>query len=239
MPPPDLAAIHDRYLSLSRLAHEHFADSLGGRLLLRSGFDAEGIATVVASSIAGAASLCVDGDAEHLRDGLRAGFCDFVVSHLDEALRILKNELRQARPVSVGLTAHPESCLTEIVERGLQPDLLSVAPGHQDRIFLERGAVAIPVEDQPDSGTALMEWSAPPQAQAMPHIAQLVLAALDPSRSDTPARRRWLLQSPRYLGRAFAARQFLRMTTPEIAACLPRIRAEIPSVSITQDGHER
>ncbi len=239
MPLPDLANIHELYLSLARIADERFAKSLGGKLLISSGFDAEGIATVVASSIAGAASLRIDGNAERLREGLRNGFCDFVVSHLDEALRILKNELRQARPVSVGLTADPESSLREIVERGLQPDLLSVPPSHPSHRLLERGAVALPAENQPEAHTSLLEWSAAAEpARAMPRIAQLVLDALDPARGDTTARRRWLSQSSRYLGRAFASRQCLRLTSREIAVFLPLLRERFPAISITRDGKE-
>ena len=71
-----------------------------------SGWNADGIAAVIAASVAGAASLCVDADADGLRQGLRSGFIDFVVGNLDEALRILKNELRRGLPVSVGLAVN-------------------------------------------------------------------------------------------------------------------------------------
>ena len=226
---PDLARVHDRYLSLSRLACEHFAGSLGGKLLLRSAFDADGIAAVVAASIAGTASLCVDADAERLRQGLRQGLCDFVVGHLDEALRILKNELRRSLPVSVGLTAGS----------GLQPDLLSGLTEAQVRIFLERGAISLPPTDEPYPDTSLIEWTvAIDPAQSMPRIARIVSASLDSARSDTPARRLWLDRSPRYLGRAFGHRQCVRATNAELAAILPLVQSEIPSTAITRDGEK-
>jgi hypothetical protein len=236
---PKLTEIHDQFLSLTRVDREHFADSLGGKLLLRSGFDVDGIAAVVAASIAGAASLSVDADAERLRQGLRAGLCDFVVGHLDEALRILKNELRQARPVSVGLAADPAPCIGEMIERGLQPDLLSALAEGQARIFIERGAIALPA-DEPHPDTSLIEWTvATDPAKLMPRIARIVSGSLDSARRDTLARRRWLDQSPRYLGRAFASRQCLRAMDAEIAALLPLVHAEIPSAAITRDGEKR
>ena len=237
LPLPELPQVHDRFLDLSRAAHEHFGESFGGRFLLRCGFDPDGIAAVVAASVAGAASLCVDADADRLRDGLRAGLIDFVVATLDEALRILKNEIRRARPVSVGLTADPEASIAEMIARGLQPDLLSAIPQPQAGAFLERGAVPMTSQPTPSESLALLAWTVTENpAQSMPRVAEISAAALDLGHSDTPARQRWLRQSPRALGRAFGPHQCLRMTIAESAAFAAQARGEIPAVTITRDG---
>jgi Urocanase Rossmann-like domain len=236
---PELTAVHDRFLALSLVARERFGNTLGGKLLLRCGLDAEGIAAVVAASVAGAASLCVDADADRLREGLRAGLVDFVVGQLDEALRILKNEIRRALPVSVGLTADPASCIDAMIERGLQPDLLAAIPQRQASIFVERGACTLPEHAAPDPLTSILEWTASENpAQSLPRVARIAAESLDPARDDTPARRRWLEQSPRYLGRAFGSRQCLRMTEAEISAFLPRVRDAVPTAKITRDGEK-
>ncbi len=49
------------------------------------------------------------------------GACDFIVNTLDEALRAMKNEIRQRRPLSVGLEGDPEDLLHEILERASSP----------------------------------------------------------------------------------------------------------------------
>ena len=55
------------------------------------------------SSIAGGATLAVDGDAGGGESGDAARrTCDFVVNTLDEALRALKNEVRVRRPLERG-----------------------------------------------------------------------------------------------------------------------------------------
>lgn len=235
---PELARVHDRFLILSRIAGEHFGDSLKGKLLLRSDYDVDGIASVVAGSIAGAVSICVDGDGEPLRDGLRAGLIDFVVANLDEALRIVKNEIRRALPVSVGLTADPDSNIIAMIERGLQPDLVSGIEASQANIFVERGALPMPDPMSPDSGSALLEWTiANNPGQSMARIAQIAGGALDPARSDSGARGRWLEQAPRFMGRAFGLRQCVRMTDTEASAFTHLVRKEIPSVAIARDGH--
>ncbi len=233
---PELTEIHEQFLALSQVVHDRFGGPPGGKLLLQSQLGAEGIAAVIAASIAGAASLCVDADADRLREGLRSGFIDFVVATLDEALRILKNEIRLARPVAVGLTADPEPCIDALLSRGLQPDLLSRIPESQKSIFLLRGAVVVPPQN-PAQGNSLLAWSVRENpARAMRSLAELASAWLDPQRNDTAARRRWLEQSPRYLGRSFATRQCLRMGNPEIAGFVPRARAEFPEAKITRDG---
>jgi hypothetical protein len=236
---PELARVHDRYLSLSHVARQCFAGTLSGKLLLRSGFDADGIAVVVAASIAGAASLCVDADAEGLRQGLRSGLIDFVVANLDEALRILKNELRRGLPISVGLAVEPEDSMAAMTDRGLQPDLLSALPQRWDRIFLEGGAMSLLEPTPGDGSTSILRWTiADDPARSMPRVARIASDCLDPTGVDTAARRRWLERSPRYLGRAFGPRQCLRMTEVEIAAFLSRARSELPSATITRDGQE-
>lgn len=229
---PELSAIHDQFLALSQSG-----PPLGGKLLLRSQLDADGIAAVVAASVAGAASLCVDADAERLREGLRAGFVDFVVANLDEALRILKNEIRRARAISVGLTADPEPCIDAMIERGLQPDFVSNVSQASARIFKERGAIELPGQSAAEPGTSLLEWSVAENPTAnMRRIAERAAASLDPTRADTALRLRWIEQSPRYLGRSFAARQCLRMTAREGAAFLAHVLAAVPAIKITLDG---
>jgi hypothetical protein len=233
---PELFTIHEKFLLLSGIARERFDGTLAGKLLMREGFDANGVAALVAGSVAGAASLCVDEDGARLRAGLRAGFCDFVVGHLDEALRILKNEVRRALPVSVGLTAEPETCLRAMEERGVQPDLLSMA-GAAAQLFVERGAVLLPELREHDGETSLLCWSVAAEAgRTMPQIARIAAEALDAGRADTPARRRWLETAPRYLGRAFAGRQCVCMTETEAAAFSERARADVPDVTIHDGG---
>ena len=68
-----------------------------------SGCAQTGVAAAV--SIAGGTTLAIDSDAAAMKSAMRAGYLDFVVNSLDEALRTLKNEIRQKRPLSVGLIA--------------------------------------------------------------------------------------------------------------------------------------
>jgi urocanate hydratase len=95
----------------------------GGGLVLCCGAGCADSGIPAAVSIAGGTTLAIDSDAAAMKSAMRAGYLDFVVNTLDEALRTLKNEIRQKRPLSVGLIADIDSALAEMVERGVQPDL--------------------------------------------------------------------------------------------------------------------
>jgi hypothetical protein len=237
---PELCLIQERHLTLGRVALERFGGALGGRLLLVRGFAGVGIADAVAGLVAGTAVLCVDGNVEHdpglLREGLRAGLCDFVVAHLDEALRILKNELRQKRAVCVGLNAGAAACLAEMAERGVQPDLLAQS-GADDglQVFAERGAVTLPVVE---SWASLLpcgvSWTVQQErVRTMPLLARLAAESLEREGPETAARAQWLEASPRVLGRAFGGGQCLRMTQAEAKRFAARAADEVPQAAVT------
>jgi hypothetical protein len=138
------------------------------------------------------------------------------VNHLDEALRILKNEVRKKQPVSVCLEADFTPTLREAVERGLQPDLLVIRErsGSVDTL-IERGALI--VERNLTQAPSLLEifWSADSApALWLPKVDVLAAQVLP----DGDPRSRWLKFAPRYLGRTMAAQHYLHMSAEEAQA---------------------
>jgi urocanate hydratase len=97
----------------------------GGAFVLSLGLSSAGTALPIASNIAGAVSLSIDRNPDHIRDVVRSGAVDFVVHSLDEAIRAMKNEVRKRSPLSVALNASPIETLDEILARGLAPQLFS------------------------------------------------------------------------------------------------------------------
>ena len=74
------------------------------------------------------------------REAVCNGTVDFAVNTLDEALRILKNEIRKQQAVSVLLQSDVSPALAEAADRGAQPDLIAWSPTGDPRIapFLVR-----------------------------------------------------------------------------------------------------
>lgn len=211
---PEVSRVYSLFQSLSSLAQEHFAGELGGKLLLYEGMDADGAAMALAGNIAGAATLGIDSSVERLKQGIRHGFCDFLVTNLDEALRILKNEIRKKQPVSVCLEGDFASILREIAECGVQPDLLGFGEdGKELAVLLTRGSILVKGDALPDDLLLDVTWEAQTApALWLPKVDVLVaevLPAGDP-------RQRWLKFAPRYLGRSLAARRYMRMSGAEL-----------------------
>jgi urocanate hydratase len=73
----------------------------------------------------GAAFLGIDVDPERIKKRLKTGYCDFMVTTLDEALRILKNAVRKKENVSVGLVGNCADVIPELAARGVVPDILT------------------------------------------------------------------------------------------------------------------
>jgi urocanate hydratase len=170
--------------------------SLGGKLLYAGELDAEGRALLVAANIAGAASLAATADAAMQRQAVRDGVADFLVTSLDEALRILKNEIRKRQPVAVCVALAPDAVTAEMLERGVKPDLLPHGGSHSP--FAAQGAHRL----QPaslDTGLAQLTWSVA-QSPAL-WLPRLDAIALDCLNDDALWQLRWLRFAPRYLGR--------------------------------------
>jgi hypothetical protein len=206
-PSPDafefVAHVVQAYEKLIASPHADPESGLGGRLLYAGELDAASRVLVVAANIAGAATLVATADRAAQKQAIRDGVVDFLVTSLDEALRILKNQLRKRETVSICVAIEPVAIGNEMNERGVLPDLLrfEVADGR-------RTGANLPV---------LLMWSvASAPAQWLP---QLDAIALECFGADAWAARRWLRLAPRYLGRI--------ARTTHAVTCSPKIASSI------------
>jgi Urocanase Rossmann-like domain len=173
-------------------------DGLGGKLLFAGEPDADGRRLLRAANIAGAASLAASADAPALRHAMREGALDFVVTDLDEALRILKNEIRKKRPVAVGVSLAPAVIAREMVERGVQPDLLAAqfAPGVEIDAFRSNGARTVETRPIPQGSEFHFIPLAPEWAQRAAELDALLPGCFA---EDDLLNRRWVQMAPKYL----------------------------------------
>jgi urocanate hydratase len=212
------AALAFRALSESSAGHE---PGLGGKLLYAGSLDEEARALLVAANIAGAASLAVSSDAEVSKQAIRDGVVDFLVTSLDEALRILKNEIRKRNTVAVCVATEPGTpeadFARQMLERGVRPD------------------IARPIEPiPPEANQTLLAWSvASEAARWLPRIDALAIQCLDSysSRDDATARR-WLQLAPRYLGRMAQGVRVLRCDEETAGRFHAGVRQQVESDEI-------
>ena len=104
-----------------------YQEDWSGQLFVNLGLNETGQALALAALAAGAATLCLEPDSKQFREANRAGCLTFSVTTLDEALRALKNELRQGRAITIGLAGTPSRWLQEMVERGILPAAITAS----------------------------------------------------------------------------------------------------------------
>lgn len=191
-PAPRQAVVYRTYLELQSIAAQRFSGALAGRLVLSIGFDHSGAELALATTIAGGVFLGIEPDTQTLKTAVRNGSCDFMVNTLDEALRVLKNELRKRTPLSAGLLGNPEDILPEMIDRGVQPDLIAdTAPHAAVHTLVERGAqILTPADTNPTSEEVIWTAANPEDLRRMDRI------ALDSIPAEDQVRRRWLEQAP-------------------------------------------
>ncbi len=239
--------VERHYAGLLRFASgeaDHEEPCLGGKLLYAGELVPAGRALLVAANIAGAASLAATADAAAQKQAIRDGVADFLVNSLDEALRILKNEIRKRETVAVCIAAAPQGVEREMLERGVLPDLLAPLTRSNSPSF---GHTVPRIELFPAPAShVLVTWRvATAPAQWLPKLDAIALDCLPatPNR-ETRATRRWLRLAPRYLGRLSQGARLLRCETnvaKEFVACVQKAvdQGEIATeVHITLTGDQ-
>lgn len=223
------------YVRLMHLGAAQAPDpGLGGRLLWAGELDATGRSLVVAANVAGAATLASASDPDAQRQAVRDGIVDFLVTSLDEALRILKNEVRKRATVAVCVGAPVESVERAMAERGVQPDLFREAVLRADQTTAPPTEKASDAKLDPVGVAALVAWrvdSAP--AQWLPRLDALALDCLAP---EELVARRWVLRASRYLGRPSHAGHLVSSTREFASRFVERARLETDRGTLTVPG---
>jgi urocanate hydratase len=203
----------------------------GGALIVACGLTVGGEQFSIASNIAGAGFLAVESRPEVCRAAMRSGACDFIVNSVDEALRILKNEIRKHKPVSVAVSMDEAATLEELLERGVQPELFAAfgegtmpaeaaasrfnALGAIVAEFDRKSGIGLNANAKLDEFTAgrglnLASFALPDAGQLRSRDAELLqlVPPADP-------RRRWFASAPRFFHRERPPRRLAYLTSAE------------------------
>lgn len=122
------------YETFGAAARQHFGGSLSGKLVVTGGMGGMGGAQPLAATMNGGAFLGIDADPERIKKRVKTGYCDVMVTSLDEALRILKNAVRKGEAGSVGLVGNCADVIPELAKRGVVPDVLTDQTSAHDPI---------------------------------------------------------------------------------------------------------
>jgi urocanate hydratase len=226
--------VHNYYTNLISFAEPVSGSdqepSLGGNLLYVGELDAEGRALTAAGNIAGASSLTATSDFVSQKQAIREGVVDFLVTSLDEALRILKNEIRKRNTVAVCVAGSPAEIEREMLERGVQPDLQRprlIEEVHHPESRAEATGVS---ESQPKRAHALISWTAlSAPGRWLPKLDEVALGCVE---TDDWAARRWLRLAPRYIGRTSSGVRMLLADDGFASRFVDQVRGRVQSGEI-------
>jgi urocanate hydratase len=222
---------HACYRALNAdLSHHASEPNLGGKLLYAGELNGPGRAMTIAGNVAGCATLAVTADVESQKHAIRDGVVDFVVNSLDEALRIVKNEIRKRTTVSVCIGGDRNIVELEMVERGVSPDMVFAGTLANRRTVshFDENAREILLEGGKQSSAFLMWQVDNAPARWMPKLDAIALECL----ADEPATQRWIRVSPRYLGRAALAERAFSCSPESAGRILRRFSEAVEDGSI-------
>ncbi|HAH04925.1 MAG TPA: urocanate hydratase [Elusimicrobia bacterium] len=113
------------YETFAEAARQRFQGTLSGRLVVTGGLGGMGGAQPLAATMNGAAFLGVEVDPSRIEKRLKTGYCDFMETSLDAALKRVLDARRSKRAVSVGLVGNCADVIPELARRQVEIDLLT------------------------------------------------------------------------------------------------------------------
>ncbi len=117
--------VQGTYETLGAIARKHFGGTLRGRFVLTAGLGGMGGAQPLAATMQGAAALIAEVDESRIEKRLQTGYLDRQARNLDEALELISLATRAGDAISIGLLGNAADVFSEIVARGVNPDIVT------------------------------------------------------------------------------------------------------------------
>jgi urocanate hydratase len=132
------------YETLGALAHQKGWPSLAGKFVLTAGLGGMGGAQPMAITMNGGVGLIVEADPERAKKRLDIGYVDVVVDSLEEAMSLVEENLASKTPKSIGLIGNAADIYSELVLRGVLPDVVTdQTSAHDPLSYIPSGYSAV------------------------------------------------------------------------------------------------
>lgn len=128
------------YETLGSLARQRGWSSLKGKFVLTAGLGGMGGAQPLAITMNEGVGLIVEVDIERAQRRQEIGFLDMVVDTLEEAMTLVEECQENETPKSIGLIGNAAEVYTELVLRGVVPDVVTdQTPAHDVTMYVPAG----------------------------------------------------------------------------------------------------
>ena len=139
--------VQGTYETFVEAGRQHFGGDTRGKWIFTSGLGGMGGAQPLAATMAGYSILCVECDESRIDFRLRTRYVDHKSTNLDEALEMIQQACARGEAISVGLLGNGADVINELVERGINPDLVTDQTSAHD-----------PVNGYLPSGWTMEQW---------------------------------------------------------------------------------
>jgi urocanate hydratase len=113
------------YETFAAVARTHFQGSLEGRLVVTAGLGGMGGAQPLAVTMNGGVALVAEVDHARIKRRIETGYLDKATEDVETALRIAHEARGKRRPLSIAWRGNAVDLLSELVARGVTPDVLT------------------------------------------------------------------------------------------------------------------
>lgn len=136
------------YETLGSLSHQRGWPSLRGKFVLTAGLGGMGGAQPLAITMNEGVGLIVEVDPDRARRRLEIGYVDAVVDTLEEAMTLVEEAQAAETPKSIGLIGNAAEIFSELVIRGVLPDVVTdQTPAHDLLSYIPAGLTLTEADD--------------------------------------------------------------------------------------------
>jgi len=166
--------VQGTYETFVEAGRQHYDGNLTGRWILTGGLGGMGGAQPLAAVMAGACCLAVECNPESIDFRLRTGYLDESAEALDDALALIDKWTKAGEARSVGLLGNAADIFTELVERGVRPDIVTDQTSAHDPVngYLPQGWNLEQWDEQRKSNPKAVEAAA--RASMKVHVKAMV-----------------------------------------------------------------
>jgi len=136
------------YETFGALARLKGWDSLKGKFCLTAGLGGMGGAQPLAITMNEGVGLIVEVDPERARRRLEIGYVDTVVDTLEEAMTLVEEAVEQEVPRSIGLIGNAADIYSELVTRGVTPDVVTDQTSAHEALMYVPSGLTIAAADE-------------------------------------------------------------------------------------------
>ena len=126
--------VQGTYETFVEAGRQHYDGNLTGKWILTGGLGGMGGAQPLAAVMAGACCLAVECNPDSIDFRIRTKYLDERADNLDEALDMISTWTEAGLAKSVGLLGNAADIFTELVERGVRPDMVTDQTSAHDPI---------------------------------------------------------------------------------------------------------